>query len=123
MMVESCRSLSCSFCSSDSPSMRGMLMSLTTMSISRFAVDQRQRLDAVAREQEADRAVADLAAEFLHDQRLEVGLVVDDEDTRGHAAIPSRVSISPRSAAKSIGLVSSASAPLSSALRLVSASP
>ena len=85
--------------------------------------DERERLEPVMREQEAHGAVADLAAEFLHDERFEVRLVVDDEDARGHAAIPSRASISPRSAAKSIGLVSSASAPLSSALRLVSASP
>ena len=40
------------------------------------------------REHEADRAVADLAAEFLQDERLEVGLVVDDEDARRHAADP-----------------------------------
>ena len=84
---------------------------------------QRQGFDAVAGEQEADGAVADLAAELLQDERLEVRLVVDDEDLRGHAARPTRVSISLRSAAKSIGLVSSASAPFSSALRLVSASP
>ena len=103
--------------------MRGMLMSLTTMSMSRSASMTRQRLHPVAGEQEADVAVADLPAELLQDQRFEVRLVVDDEDARRHAASPSRVSISPRSAAKSIGLVSSASAPLSSALRLVSASP
>ena len=42
---------------------------------------------------------------------------------RGHAARSIRVSISPRREMKSIGLVSSASAPLSNALRLVSASP
>ena len=77
--------------------MRGMLMSLTTMSMSRLASMSGQRLDAVAGEQEADRAVADLAAEFLQDERLEVRLVVDHQDPRGHAAIPSRVSISPRS--------------------------
>jgi hypothetical protein len=40
-----------------------------------------------------------------------------------HAARSTRVSISLRSAPKSIGLVKSASAPLSNALRLVSASP
>ena len=43
-------------------------------------LEQLQRLDAVAREQEADEPVADLPAEFLQDQRLEVRLVVDDED-------------------------------------------
>ncbi len=103
--------------------MRGMLMSLSTMSISLLPSITRERFQPVAREQEADRAVADLAAEFLDDQRLEVGLVVDDEDARCHATIPSRVSISPLSTAKSIGLVSSACAPFSNALRLVSASP
>jgi hypothetical protein len=41
----------------------------------------------------------------------------------GHAAFSTRVSISLRSAPKSIGFVKSASAPPSNALRLVSASP
>ena len=41
----------------------------------------------------------------------------------GYAARSTRVSISLRSALKSIGLVKSASAPPSNALRLVSASP
>ena len=68
--------------------MRGMLMSLTTMSMSRLPSISGERLDAVTREEEADRAVADLAAEFLDDQRLEVRLVVDDEDARCHAASP-----------------------------------
>src|SRR4029077_10544942 len=41
----------------------------------------------------------------------------------GHAARSTRMSISLRSVAKSIGLVNSASAPFSKALRFVSASP
>src|SRR5262249_18436045 len=86
-------------------------------------VERGERFEAVVREEEIDCSLADLAAEFLQDERLEIGLVVDEEDARGHAGGPSRVSISPRSAAKSIGFVSSASAPRSSALRLVSASP
>ena len=57
-------------------------------------VEHGQRLQPVTGEQEAQRAVADLAAEFLDDQRLEVGLVVDHEDRGGHAASPSRASIS-----------------------------
>ena len=59
-------------------------------------------------EHERHRAVADLPAEFLQHQSLEIGLVIDDEDGRGHAACPSLVSISWRSSAKSIGLVNKA---------------
>ena len=44
-------------------------------------------------------------------------------EVRAHAACPTRISISFRTTAKSIGLVRKASAPLASALRLVSASP
>ncbi len=65
------------------------------------------------REHHLDGALADLPAEFLQDQRLEVGLVVDEQDRRCHAACPSLVSISWRNSAKSIGLVSSPSAPRS----------
>ena len=57
----------------------------------------RQRLDAVAGEEKLRRSVADLAAEFLHDESLQVGLVIDEQD-RVHAAFPTRVSISLRSA-------------------------
>src|SRR3954466_10802133 len=74
-------------------------------------------------EYECHPAVANLPAKFLQHQSLEIGLVVDDEDGRGHAACPSLVSISWRSSAKSIGLVSSPTAPRSIALRRVSASP
>ena len=123
MMVDFLSSASCSFCSSDSPSIRGMLMSDTTMSTCRMLLDRLQRLDAVMGEHEADRAVANLLAEFLQHQSLEIGLVVDDKDGCGHAACPSLVSISWRSSAKSIGLVKRPTAPRSIALRRVSASP
>ena len=89
----------------------------------RVLLDRGQRLDAVMGEYERHRAVADLAAEFLQHQSLEIGLVIDDEDGRGHAACPSRLSISRRSSAKSIGLVNRPTAPFSIALRRVSASP
>ena len=58
-------------------------------------LDCGERLDPVPGEQEADRSVADLAAESLQDKRFQIRLVVDDEDARGHAAHPSRASISP----------------------------
>ncbi len=89
----------------------------------RMILDRLQRLDAVMGEHERHRAVADLPAEFLQHQSLEIGLVIDDEDGCSHAACPSRVSISWRSSAKSIGLVNSPTAPRSIALRRVSASP
>ena len=82
-----------------------------------------QGFDTVAGEQKADVSVADLVPELLLDERLQVRLVVDNQDPCGHAARSTRVSISLRSAPKSIGLVKSASAPPSKALRLVSASP
>src|SRR5215472_1874114 len=50
-------------------------------------------------------------------------LVADRRDTDVHAARSTRVSISLRNAAKSIGLLRRDSAPRASALRLVSASP
>ena len=88
--------------------------------------EEGQRLDAVAREAEGDRAVLDLTAKLLPDEILEIGLVVDDEDFRGHAApiaSSSRRPISPRNTGKSIGLVKSPAAPPSMAFRRVSASP
>ena len=100
-----------------------MLMSVTTRSIVAVRLQRGQGFDAVAGEQKADRAIPDLMPELLQDERLQVRLVVDDQDPRGHAARSTRVSISLRSVTKSIGLVNSASAPFSSALRLVSASP
>ena len=123
MMVDFLSSASCSFCSSERPSILGMLMSDTTMSTCGMSDDRLQRLDAVMGEYECDPAIADLLAEFLQHQRLEIGLVVDDKDGRGHAACPSLVSISWRSSAKSIGLVKRPTAPCSIALRRVSASP
>ncbi len=89
----------------------------------RMGLDRLQRLDAVAGKHEVHRAVANLLAELLQHQSLEIGLIIDDEDGRGHAAWPTRVSISWRSSAKSIGLVNSPTAPRSIALRRVSASP
>ena len=97
MMVESFSSLSCSFCSSVSPSIRGILMSVTTISTSLVRLQHGQGFDAVAGEQKADRAVTDLVAELLQDERLQVRLVVDDQDPCGHAARSTRVSISLRS--------------------------
>ena len=82
-----------------------------------------QSFDAVAREQKVDAALANLTSELLLDEFLQVRLVVDNQDPCGHAARSTRVSISLRSAPKSMGLVRRASAPPSSALRLVSASP
>ena len=46
----------------------------------------RQSFDAVMGEQKVHRPVADLAAEFLQDQRLKVRLVVNNQDACGHAA-------------------------------------
>ena len=82
-----------------------------------------QGFDAVAGEQKADCAVADLVPELLLDESFQVRLVVDNQDACDHAVRSTRVSISLRSIAKSMGLVKNPSAPLSSALRLVSASP
>ena len=69
--------------------MRGMLMSLTTMSMSRFAASRASASTPSWANRKLTVAVADLAAEFLQDQRLQVRLVVDDQDARGHAALPS----------------------------------
>ena len=83
----------------------------------------REIQDAIASEQEANRPIADLMPELLLDQRFQVRLVIHHQDPRGHADRSTRVSISPRSETKSIGLVNRASAPFSSAFFLVSASP
>ena len=96
-MVDTRSSLSCNFCSSDSPSILGILMSVTTRS-------------------------ADLMPELLQDESLDIRLVVNDQDG-GHAARSTSVSISLRRITKSIGLVRNPSAPPSRALRFVSASP
>ena len=124
MMVDFLSSASCSLASSDSPSIRGMLMSDTTMSTCGMGLDRLQRLDAVMGEHEIHRALADLPAEFLQHQRLEIGLVIDDEDGRGHAACPSLdIDLLAQQREKSIGLVRSPTAPRSIAFLRVSASP
>ena len=102
--------------------MRGMLMSVTTMSTAPF-LEHGQGFNAVAGKLKSDRPVANLMPELLLDQPLQVRLIIDDENLRGHAAFPTRISISLRRLPKSIGLVRSASAPCSRALRLVSGSP
>src|SRR5260370_17920344 len=89
----------------------------------RMILDRLQRFDPVAGEYKRHLAIANLPAEFLQDQSLEIGLVIDDEDGCGHAACSSRESISWRSSAKSIGLVNSPTAPRSIALRRGSPSP
>src|SRR5260221_14668148 len=86
-------------------------------------LDRLPRPDAGMGKHELHRPVANLPAEFMQDQSLEVGLIVDKENGCGHAACSSLVSISWRSSAKSIGLVKRSTAPRSIALRLVSASP
>ena len=80
-------------------------------------------LETVMREHDLDRALADLPAEFLLDERLQIRLIVDEQNGDAHAACPSLVSISWRSSEKSIGLVNRPSAPRSIAFFLVSASP
>src|ERR1700730_14209158 len=89
----------------------------------RMILDRLQRFDPVAGEDKRHLAIANVPAELLQDQSLEIGLVIDDENGCGHAACSSRESISWRSSAKSIGLVKSPTAPRSIALRRVSASP
>jgi len=54
---------------------------------------------------------------------LEIGLIVDDEDGRGHAACPSLVSISAAPQRESIGWSRGQTAPRSIALRRVSHRP
>ena len=95
--------------------MRGILMSVTTMSTSRFAFSTARASTPSRGEQKADGSVANLVPELLLDERLQVRLVVDHQDSCGHAARSIRVSISLRSVPKSMGLVRSASAPLSNA--------
>ena len=106
--------------------MRGMLMSETTMSKSPLLGKQSQSLDAVAREHECDEPSLICRRNFCRTRVFEIGLVVDDEDVRGHEGPRGSVqpaSISPRSSGKSIGLVNSPAAPPRAAFRRVSASP
>jgi hypothetical protein len=122
-MVDSFISFSCSYWRSVSPSIRGMLMSATTKSTSWLAASVAKASTPVVREQKADGPIANLVPELLLDKCLQVRLVVNNQDSCGHVVRSTRLSISLRSSAKSIGLVRSASAPRSSAWRLVSASP
>ena len=93
-MVDILSSASCSFCSSDEAvHPRHIDVGHHHVDI-RMLLDRLQRLDAVMREYECDRAVADLPAELLQYQSLQIGLVIDDKDRCGHAACPSLVSIS-----------------------------
>ena len=80
MIVDFLSSASWSFCSSDSPSIRGMLMSDTTRSTCGFCSSDCSASMPSRANMNAYRAVADLPAEFLQYQRLEIGLVIDDED-------------------------------------------
>ena len=123
MMVDTFCSLFCSFCSSESPSILGMLISVTTRSIWPFAFSAASASTPSRANRNADRSASYFVAELLQDESLDVWLVVNDQDVRCHAVRSTRVSISLRSITKSIGLVRSASAPPSSALRFVSASP
>ena len=123
MMVETWFSLSCSFCKQrQAVHPRHVDVADDEVDVV-IGLERRQRFDAVAGEQETPCAVPDLAPELLQNESLQIGLVVNDQDSGVHAAFSILVSISLRSNVKSIGLVTSASAPRSSALRLVSASP
>ena len=110
-------------CSSDSPSIRGILMSVTpSMSTMRCCSSDASASTRHGRTQ-SHRAVPDLLTKFLQDESL--------QDQARHRRRESGAVMRPfepridlsRSIAKSIGLVKEPSAPLSSALRLVSASP
>ena len=65
--------------------------------MSPLAFSAAKRFDAVAGEQEADRSVPDLVPKLLQDERLQIRLVVDNQNPCGHAARSTRVSISLRS--------------------------
>ena len=84
--------------------------------------EHRQGLDPVMGEEEGELALADLLAEFLEDERLEIGLVVDDEDPGAESLALMRSAFTQalvdlgRSAPKSIGFVIRPTAPPSSAL-------
>ena len=85
-----------------------------------------ERLYAILREDEAQLPLADLPAELLDDQRLQIRFVVDDKDRGSQAARPisaRRSVISMRNSPKSSGFVRKARAPRSSALARVAASP
>src|SRR6516164_5313308 len=86
-------------------------------------LERLQRLDAVMGEHHRHLAFADLLAKLLQDERFEVGLVIDKQDGRSHAAGPSLVSISWHETESVIGPVRNPSAPRSSGLRRVGALP
>ena len=98
-------------------------MSVTTMSTSWFSCSTVSASTPSWANRKLTLTVANLVSEFLLDKHFQVRFVVDNQDPCGHAARSTRVSISLRSVPKSIGFVRSASAPLSSAFRFVSASP
>src|SRR5579883_3426225 len=54
----------------------------------RMGFERLQRLESVMGEHERDGALADTLAEFLQHQRLEIGLVVNKQNGRRHAACP-----------------------------------
>src|ERR1700752_1937947 len=54
----------------------------------RVRLERLQRLEPVMREHEADGTLADALAELLQHQRLEIGLVIDKQNGRRHAACP-----------------------------------
>ena len=95
--------------------MRGMLMSLTTMSTFGVARDEFERLDPVVGEQEVDLAVADLLAEALGDQQGEIRLVVHDQHLGRWSRLANRhASRFPCAGCRSrCGLLSSPTAPRS----------
>ena len=90
MMVNTLSSLSCSFCSSDSPSILGMLQPVhpRRVDVGDHQADAAARLQrgqgfqAVAREQEADGSVPYLVAEPLQDESLDVRPAIKILSTR-----------------------------------------
>ena len=122
-MVESFSSFSCSFWRSNRPSMRGILMSATTMSTSRLAFSAAKASTPSPANRKLTAPSRIWCRNFCWMSACQVRFVVDNQDSCCHAVRSTRVSISLRSVPKSIGLVSRASAPRSSAWRFVSASP
>ena len=84
MTVARWSSRSCRRPSRVRPSIRGMLMSRQHHVDAGVALQRGQRVHAVFGEGEAERPIADLPAEALDDQQLQVRLVIDDENARGH---------------------------------------
>jgi 5-(carboxyamino)imidazole ribonucleotide synthase len=85
-----------------------------------------QRTDAILGKDEAEVAVADLPAKALDDQRLQVRLVVDDQDAGGHGTLRACATTADTDClrrGKSTGLVTNSSAPRAMAVCTVGASP